>query len=87
MCEYAHSAVFPIPPGKVLLLENNRSSNSFLGMYQDVTAQAAASLGGRGCVYNQDVEGLIRSTGRYRIISQEAYSAGLFRSFQCTVVR
>uniref|UniRef100_A0A7S1FY51 Methyltransferase domain-containing protein n=1 Tax=Corethron hystrix TaxID=216773 RepID=A0A7S1FY51_9STRA len=39
--------------GQILLLENSRSSNSLLGWYQDFTAEAAASIGGKGCVYNQ----------------------------------
>ena len=34
--------------GKVLLLENSRSSNPLLGAYQDATADIAASSGGKG---------------------------------------
>jgi methyltransferase OMS1 len=70
--------------GKLLLLENSRSSNSILGMYQDVTANAAATMGGKGCVYNQNVAAMIHSTGRLRIEATEQYSAGLFRAFECT---
>ena len=42
--------------GQVLLLENSRSSNPLLGMYQDATATSAAEMGGKGCIYNQNVE-------------------------------
>lgn len=69
--------------GRILLLENSRSSNPLLGAYQDVTAEAAASAGGKGCVYNQDVGALIRST-RGLVIEQEiSHVAGLFRSYVC----
>mmetsp|Transcript_11272 Transcript_11272/g.15866 ORF Transcript_11272/g.15866 Transcript_11272/m.15866 type:complete len:309 (+) Transcript_11272:46-972(+) len=70
--------------GRVLLLENSRSSNAALGLYQDLTAQTAASAGGKGCVYNQNVIQLIKSIGTLGILEEEAYAAGLFRSFTCT---
>lgn len=70
------------PDGRILLLENSRSSSSVLGWYQDVTANAAASAGGKGCVYNQDVGGMIQETPGLTIANEEAYVMGLFRSFQ-----
>lgn len=69
--------------GRVLLLENARSSNQLLGMYQDATAEAAAGAGGKGCVYNQNVSELIRASGRLEIELEEQFAAGLFRSFVC----
>ena len=76
------SLLAPFPPGRVLLLENSRSSNPLLGIYQDATADAAASMGGKGCVYNQDVERIIRGSGMV-VLKQQDYAAGLFRSFVC----
>lgn len=70
------------PDGRILLLENSRSSSSVLGWYQDVTANAAASAGGKGCVYNQDVGAMIQETSGLTIENEEAYVMGLFRSFQ-----
>lgn len=72
------------PGGKVLLLENARSSNRLLGLYQDATADAAAVTGGKGCVYNQDVGAMIRETGRLTIMEETAFLAGLFRGYICT---
>ena len=69
--------------GRLLLLENSRSSNPVLGLYQDATADAAASTGGKGCVYNQDVRAIIESMGRLDIVQETPYAAGLFRSFVC----
>jgi len=69
--------------GRVLLLENSRSSNPLLGLYQDATADVAASAGGKGCVYNQNVAELIRATGRLSIKEETLYAAGLFRAFKC----
>lgn len=69
--------------GRLLLLENSRSSNPVLGLYQDATADAVASAGGKGCVYNQDVRAMIRSTGCLNIVQETPYAAGLFRSFVC----
>jgi hypothetical protein len=54
-------------------------------MYQDATADAAAGMGGKGCVYNQNVEAMTRSTKGMIIESQELYAAGLFRSFRCVI--
>ena len=70
--------------GSILLLENSRSSNPLLSRYQDVTAEMAATAGGKGCVYNQDVEALIKATRELTIQQEVSYVAGLFRSFKCT---
>lgn len=77
------SVVQKQPTGRVLLLENCRSSNPVLGLYQDATAEAAASAGGKGCVYNQDVRAMILATGRLEILQETPYAEGLFRSFVC----
>jgi ubiquinone/menaquinone biosynthesis C-methylase UbiE len=70
--------------GQLLLLENTRSSNPLLGIYQDATADFAAAAGGKGCVYNQDVASMIAATGRLKIESEQLYASGLFRSYKCT---
>ena len=70
--------------GQILLLENSRSSNPFLGKYQDVTADTAANVGGRGCIYNQNIRELIQANDRIQIIDETEYATGLFRSFRCT---
>ena len=69
--------------GQILLLENSRSSNPFLGGYQDATAGTAANVGGRGCMYNQNIRQLIQSNRRIRITSEAEFATGLFRSFCC----
>ncbi|GKY94177.1 hypothetical protein MPSEU_000383700 [Mayamaea pseudoterrestris] len=69
------------PQGKVLLLENSRSNNALLGLYQDATADAAA-IGGKGCVYNQDVDAMLRESS-LEVPSTRLYAAGLFRSYEC----
>jgi ubiquinone/menaquinone biosynthesis C-methylase UbiE len=69
--------------GSILLMENSRSSNPLLAKYQDVTAEMAASAGGKGCVYNQDVQALIKATQGLTIVKETSYVAGLFRSFIC----
>lgn len=77
--------------GRILLLENSRSSNSMLGWYQDLTAETAATNGGKGCLYNQDVNALIKKSS-YRnnkntlvTLEENSFAAGLFRSFVCSV--
>ena len=69
--------------GRVLLLENSKSSNPLFGMYQDITAEAAASAGGKGCVYNQDVRLLIKNTSGLEMEQETSYVAGLFRAYVC----
>ncbi len=70
--------------GQVLLLENSRSSNLFLGRYQDATADTAANVGGRGCIYNQNIRQLIQSNNRLQIVDETEFATGLFRSFRCS---
>ena len=70
--------------GKILLVENTRSSNFLLGGYQDLTASSAADLGGKGCVYNQNVGEMINRSKGLRLEKEESFAAGLFRSFICT---
>uniref|UniRef100_A0A7S2EUL7 Methyltransferase domain-containing protein n=1 Tax=Ditylum brightwellii TaxID=49249 RepID=A0A7S2EUL7_9STRA len=69
--------------GRILLIENTKSSNPLLGWYQDVTAEAAASTGGKGCLYNQDVTAMIKKTHGLNILKEDSFSGGLFRSFVC----
>lgn len=69
---------------RILLLENSRSSNPWLGRYQDLTAKVAADMGGKGCVYNQDVAEIIRSVGGLTVGKEVRYAAGVFRSFVVT---
>jgi methyltransferase OMS1, mitochondrial len=68
--------------GQLLLLENSRASNPWLGWYQDATADVVAAVGGKGCVYNQDVGRLIRSNGGLTIVEETEFAAGLFRFFR-----
>ena len=69
--------------GRLLLIENARSSNPALGFYQDLTSESAAKMGGKGCVSNQNVGGFIRGTDGLEVLSEELFAAGLFRSFVC----
>jgi len=69
--------------GKVLLIENAKSSNSLIGLYQDLTSEKAAEFGGKGCVSNQDVRSFIMQTVALEIVNEEEYASGLFRSFVC----
>ena len=68
--------------GQILLIENTRSSNPVLGLYQDATADKASRMGGKGCVYNQDVTNMLKATQGLEIMHEEAFAAGLFRSFE-----
>lgn len=69
--------------GKILLLENSRANNKLLALYQDITAEQVALLGGKGCLYNQDVGLLIRESD-LQIEKEVLFSAGLFRSYICS---
>jgi methyltransferase OMS1 len=69
------------PNGRVLLLENARPRNALLGAYVDATAGAVARYGGKGCRYDQDVEGLARAAG-LRVLRSEAFGGGFFRSLE-----
>jgi methyltransferase OMS1 len=69
--------------GRLLLIENARSSNPALGFYQDLTSESAAKMGGKGCVSNQNVGGFIRGADGLELLSEELFAAGLFRSFVC----
>lgn len=69
--------------GRILLLENSRADNKLLGWYQDITADAAANAGGKGCLYNQDVRAFIDKSG-LNLESEELYAGGLFRAYICT---
>lgn len=71
--------------GQILLLENTRSSNPLLGLYQDATAETAASAGGKGCVYNQDVTKMIQVTTGIQIMKETEFASGIFRSYLCQV--
>mmetsp|Transcript_67939 Transcript_67939/g.133617 ORF Transcript_67939/g.133617 Transcript_67939/m.133617 type:complete len:341 (-) Transcript_67939:463-1485(-) len=71
--------------GKILLLENSISTNSLLAKYQDWTATTAASAGGKGCVYNQNVRAMIDAIPGLVVDKEVPFAAGLFRSFECSV--
>lgn len=72
------------PTGHLYLLENTRSSNPALGWYQDLTASTTAFVGGKGCIYNQNIEEMILQTKGLIIDNEQLYAAGLFRSYECS---
>ena len=71
------------PGASLLLLENSRSPNAFVAAYQDLTADAAAAAGGKGCRYNQDVEALVRAAG-FKILRSDPVGGGFFRLIEAT---
>ena len=77
------AAVVKPSVGRILLLENTRSSSPALGLYQDLTASMAASVGGKGCLYNQDVTSMIIATDNLVIEETKSFLSGVFRSFEC----
>lgn len=62
--------------GRILLMENTRSSNAVLGWYQDWTAEAAAKMGGKGCVSNQNVREFIQTTPGLELMEEEELAGG-----------
>ena len=69
--------------GLIFLIENTRANNQLHGKYQDITTDFAVKVGGKGCVYNQDMKYLIQSIDGLNIVSQNSFTAGLFTSFIC----
>lgn len=69
--------------GRVILLEHTRSSAAPLGLYQDVSAPAAAAFLGKGCVYNQDVAAMLPRAG-LRVLRKQEALLGLVTLFEAT---
>eukprot|EP00624_Nannochloropsis_granulata_P004426 evm.model.NODE_31977_length_99932_cov_29.870142.7 len=68
--------------GRVLLLENSRSDLQPLAAYQDATASVVARIGGKLCVYNQDVPKLAQAAG-LQVMRKEKIAGGLFTMLEC----
>eukprot|EP00466_Bigelowiella_natans_P011346 jgi/Bigna1/132723/aug1.18_g7431 len=71
------------PGGQLLILENSRSTNPILGLYQDVTADILARYGGKACIWNQDVIELTKNVG-FKLDYVEDYGTGLLRAVKAT---
>jgi methyltransferase OMS1 len=67
--------------GQLLLLEHSRSNVPLLGMYQDITAVPIARFGGKGCVWNQNVQQILSDNG-LQVSAHDQYLNGLISSFQ-----
>ena len=73
------------PGGLVLLLEHTRSQLPLLGAYQDMTASPVAALG-KGCVWNQSVEGMVEQAGLQTVQLRKALG-GTISAFITRVVK
>ena len=72
------------PSGRLLLLEHSRSALPGLGLYQDLTAAAVAATG-KGCVWNQDVPGLLQAAG-LRSVRAEPHLGGLILAIEAVKI-
>lgn len=70
------------PGGRLLILEHSRSPNVFLGSYQDITAETV-KVGGKGCVWNQDVPKIVQRAG-LRIHEVHEHLGGLIVQIEAT---
>lgn len=73
--------------GKLVLVEHSRvSRNRALSFYQDATAALIAGPrgGGKGCVWNQDVPGLLQEAG-FVVEAEERVAGGTVGLFVCRV--
>lgn len=63
------------PSGRAVLIEHSKSDVGPLGAYQDLTSKPVKSMS-KGCVWNQDVEGLLRESG-LKVVSVQRALLGL----------